>query len=129
MSGYYPIHGLDLFAPPKVDERPESPAPALEAVAERDREWLAALRGKLRELYLHRKATWPVSGMPAYVCADDARRLCRQHPELRVPAGTSNNALGCVFRGKGWRRTGDTFSTQDGSHGNRIGTWIWEGAL
>lgn len=124
MSGYTPLDAMDLFAPP---EKPKDKGPRFEETEERDRAWIEALRLKLRELYLHRKATWPVSGAPAYVCADDARRLVRQHPELRVPPGTSTNAFGCVFRGKGWRRTGDTFSTQDRSHGNRIGTWIWEG--
>ena len=127
MSEYRAVPSTDtlpLFAP---RETPEDPQPILGSLEARDTAWIEGLRAKLRELYEHRRATWPASGMPAYVCADDARKLTRIYPELRVPAGTSNNALGAIFRAKGWRRIGDTFSTTDGAHGNRIGTYQWSG--
>lgn len=107
---------------------PEDPSEQLDPMEDRDRDWLDALRLKLVELYEHRVNTWGIEKGEAYVCADDARRLMRHHPELSVPAGTSNNALGCLFRTKGWVRVGYTKSLTKGAHGNLISKWIWRPA-
>lgn len=95
----------------------------LDLFEQRDGEWLGRLRAELRRLYFTRKVEWPATWGEAYVTADDARALMRQYRSLRPPEGTSNNSLGALFRGKGWRRVGDHFSNTQGSHGNRIGRW------
>ena len=116
---------LPLFA--NLDRRaPEDPADTLDPMAERDLAWLGTLRAKLVELYEHRRRTWGVTYGPAFVTADDVRRIFRLHPELLPPAGVSNKALGNVFRAKGWRAIGYTRSTQSGAHGNTLRQWTWD---
>ena len=102
-----------------------------EAVARMKREhrgWLDRMRAELVRVFEHRVLSW--GGAEAYVTADDARALIRSYPDrFGLPAGAHMNLMGALFRARGWARSEarDHTSSTDGSHGNDLYRWRWEG--
>ena len=117
-----PMGTLPLFSRPEEEKADAT----LRDFERRDTAWLDALRDELRKLYAARVNR--LGEAMAYVTADDARRMMDRDPRLRPPAGTSNNALGALFRTQGWEKLGYTKSTTEGSHGNLIAQWAWQEA-
>ena len=92
---------------------------ALAAQEKTHAELLQALRAELARL----PAADPTTG--AGVSADDARPFLERW-KLNENGGRKKNYLGCLFRAKGWRREGEKKSTTPGSHGNRIGLYVYD---
>lgn len=116
-----PLDDLDLFAQPPREGPATDVAVHLEDPDD-DGAWRERLRDELRKLYYERAASWSIAQGPAFVCADDARRLMERDPSLRPPPHRSMNALGGLFR-KGWKKIGRHISTQSNAHGNEIFAW------
>lgn len=89
---------------------------ALDRHAEAHRDRLTVLRAFLRQLCAS-------AGRP--VSADDARAYLARHPEWDLTP--TRNYLGALFRESGWRFVGYVPSETPGSHGRRVGTYVWEG--
>lgn len=131
MSGFVPLNTLPLFGglgEPTAVQEPEleKKEAVLEKHADGNRVWLDPLRDHLKEIYASRVSTRGIAH--AYVTADDARKLMKWNSKLAPPPGTSMNAMGALFRTRGWRklRTNDEYkSTTPGSHGNRLDCWVW----
>jgi hypothetical protein len=117
---------LPLFATPEP-ERAKAES-VLDRMARERRAWLERMRAALAGLYEHRVTTWGALRHPAFVTADDARRLMRDMPDLALPEGASPNTMGALFRTREWECIDrGHVSTTIGSHGNLLARWRYVG--
>ena len=60
-----------------------------------------------------------ISGERGSVTADDVTAILGMPPEVHP------NAVGALFKGKGWHRIGVTASKRRTSNGSVVGVWRW----
>lgn len=123
MSLHAPLSSLPLFGGRSDADQART---ILKRAERESRRWLDSLRNAMRQLYDERVIA---QGAEAFVTADDARRLMRKRTWLQPPAGVSMNAMGALFRAKGWTKLpgGKHNSRTPGSHGNDLDRWAWVG--